>query len=99
MRHCHFLKWTCDIRTPVKGPIHKGRASNVRQQGTNLPGSIPCICEMRHVFFFSFIKWNQHTTYIIVVIWDNIFQTELMVEIYSEGPVSAIGKVLLMKFS
>ena len=27
------------------------------------------------------------------------FQTELMVEIYSKSLVSAIGKVLLMKFS
>ena len=35
----------------------------------------------------------------MVFIWVNIFQTELMVEIYSKGPVRAIGKVLLMKFT
>ena len=34
-----------------------------------------------------------------MVIWDNFFQTELMVEIYSKSQVRAIGKVLLMKFS
>ena len=31
-------------------------------------------------------------------IWVNKFQTEFMAEIYSESPVRAIGKVLLMKF-
>ena len=31
-------------------------------------------------------------------IWVKIFQTELMVEIYSKSLVIAIGKVLLMKF-
>ena len=34
-----------------------------------------------------------------MVIWDNIFQTKLMVEIYSKSRVRAIGKVLLIKFS
>ena len=32
-------------------------------------------------------------THSIVVIWDTIFQTESMVEIYSKSPVRAIGKV------
>ena len=35
----------------------------------------------------------------IVVIWVNIFQTELMAKIYSKSPVRAIGKVLLTEFS
>ena len=35
----------------------------------------------------------------IMVIWVNIFQTELVAEIYSMSLVRAIGKVLLMKFS
>ena len=35
----------------------------------------------------------------IVLIWVNIFQTELMVEIYSKSLVRAISKVLLVKFS
>ena len=35
----------------------------------------------------------------IVVIWFKVFQTELMVEIYSKSLVRAIGKVLLIKFS
>ena len=34
-----------------------------------------------------------------MVIWDNIFQTKLLVEIYSKGRVRAIDKVLLIKFS
>ena len=34
----------------------------------------------------------------IVVIWVNIFQTELMVEIYSKSLVTVIGRVSLMKF-
>ena len=34
-----------------------------------------------------------------MVIWDNIFQTRLMVEIYSKSRVRAVGKVLLIKFS
>ena len=35
----------------------------------------------------------------IMVIGVNIFQTELVAEIYSMSLVRAIGKVLLMKFS
>ena len=35
----------------------------------------------------------------IGVIWVKKCQTELMAEIYSKGPVRAIGKVLVMKFS
>ena len=35
----------------------------------------------------------------IVVIWVELFQNELMVEIYSTSLVGAISKVLLMKFS
>ena len=35
----------------------------------------------------------------IVVIWVKITQTEVMVEIYSQSLVRAIGKVLLMKLS
>ena len=35
----------------------------------------------------------------IVVIWIKVFQTELMVKMYSKSLVRAIGKVLLMKFS
>ena len=34
----------------------------------------------------------------MVVIWVNLFQIELMVEIYSKSLVRAIGKVLLVKF-
>ena len=34
-----------------------------------------------------------------MVIWVEIFQTEIMVEIYSKSLVTAIGKVLLMTFS
>ena len=34
-----------------------------------------------------------------MVMWVNIFQTELMVEIHSKSLVRAIAKVLLMKFS
>ena len=46
---------------------------------------------------------EQHSlsdpTHTIVVIWVNIFQTELTSENYSKSPVRAIAKVLLMKFS
>ena len=35
----------------------------------------------------------------IVVIWVQISQTEIMVEIYSKSLVRAIGIILLMKFS
>ena len=35
----------------------------------------------------------------IVVIWVNIFQTELMVKICAKSLVRAIDKVLLIKFS
>ena len=34
-----------------------------------------------------------------MVIWVEIFQTEIMVEIYSKSLVTAISKVLLMTFS
>ena len=42
------------------------------------------------------LKWpnRQHSGQ-----WVNIFQTELMVEIYSKTLVKAIGKVLLVKLS
>ena len=42
---------------------------------------------------------GTNPTCIIVVIWVNFFQIEIMVEIYSKGLVRAIVKVLLMKFS
>ena len=35
----------------------------------------------------------------MVVIWINISQTELMVDIYSMSLVKSTGKVLLMKYS
>ena len=38
-------------------------------------------------------------THSIVAIQDNIFQNEIMVEIYSKSLVRDIGKVLLMRFS
>ena len=41
---------------------------------------------------------QRDTTRSIVVIWVNIFQTELMIEIYSKSQVRAIGKVVLIKF-
>ena len=40
----------------------------------------------------------REPTHSIVAIWVRIFQTELLVEIYSKSLVRAIGKVLLMKF-
>ena len=42
---------------------------------------------------------ERDTTRRIVVIQVNIFQNELMVEIYSKSLVRATGKVLLIKFS
>ena len=41
----------------------------------------------------------KDTTCSIVAVWVDIFQNELMLEIYSKSLVRAISKVLLMKFS
>ena len=46
-----------------------------------------------------FLYYLREPTHIIVVIWVQNVQTELMVEIYSKSLVRAIGKVLLMKLS
>ena len=46
----------------------------------------------------SLLVKGRDITCSIVVIRVNIFQNELMVEIYSKSLIRAIGKVLLMKF-
>ena len=51
--------------------------------------NVACLCGMS----------NREPTRSIVSIWVTNFQTEFMAEIYSESPVRAIGKVLLMKVS
>ena len=48
---------------------------------------------------FIVFEVSRDTTRSIVVIQIFFFQNELMVEIFSESLVRAIGKVLLMKFS
>ena len=61
--------------------------------------NIPILNGFSALFIPTFngnIKGTQHS---IVVIWVNIFQNELTVEIDSKCLVRAIGKVLLMKFS
>ena len=51
---------------------------------------------LQETFPFAPRLLKEHSTQHIVVIWVNIFQNELMVEIYSKSLVGAIGKVLLM---
>ena len=45
------------------------------------------------------IRIERDTARSTVVIWVNIFETELMVEIYSKSLVRTIGKVLRMTFT
>ena len=58
--------------------------------------------DLRHVYYcvqLSLILYLREPTHSIVSQWVNIFQTEFMAEIYSESPLRAIGKVLLMTVS